>query len=74
MPIEVGVPDQEKVVIKSKGNEHPDYLSGDLVVIVQVKPHPIFTRKKNDLHMSKKISLIESLTGFSFNLKLLSGL
>lgn len=60
-------------MIKSKGNEHPDYLSGDLVVIVQVKPHDIFTRKKNDLHMKKKISLIESLTGFSFNLKLLNG-
>ena len=61
-------------MVKSKGNEHPDYLTGDLVVIVLVKEHNVFTRKGDDIHMEKKVSLIESLTGFSFNLKLLNGL
>lgn len=61
-------------MIKSKGNEHPDYLTGDLVVIVTIKDHDVFTRKGNDIYMTKKISLIESLTGFTFNLKLLNEL
>ena len=61
-------------MIKSKGNEHPDYLTGDLVVIVSIKDHELFTRKGNDIYMTKKISLIESLTGFTFNLKLLNEL
>ena len=49
------------------GNEHPDYRSGDLYVIVQIKDHKVFTRKQNDLYMDLKISLIESLGGFKFN-------
>jgi DnaJ-class molecular chaperone len=43
-------------------------------VIVTVKEHDVFTRKGNDIYMTKKISLIESLTGFNFNLKLLNEL
>lgn len=57
------------MIVKGKGNEHPDYRSGDLVVIISVKPDKVFTRKKNDLYINKSISLIESLKGFSFNLK-----
>ena len=63
-----GTPDEDKIVIKSKGNEHFEYRTGDLVIIVKIKPSATFKRVKNDLHMEKTISLIESLTGFSFNL------
>ncbi len=34
---------------------------GDLYVIVKVKPHPVFTRKKEDLFMMKDIGLAEAL-------------
>lgn len=34
--IEPGFPNQEKVVIQGYGNEHPDYRTGDLVVVVQI--------------------------------------
>lgn len=34
---------------------------GDLYVIVRVKPHSVFTRKKEDLYMSKDIGLTEAL-------------
>lgn len=66
--IPVGVPDDEKIVIKSKGNEHPEYRAGDLVVVVKIKPSASFKRVKNDLIIEKTISMIESLSGFSFNL------
>ena len=36
--------------------------------MVAVKEHDTFRREKNDLHIVKKVSLIESLKGFSFNL------
>ena len=68
VPIAVGTPDEEKIVIKGKGNEHFEYRAGDLIVIVKIKENPNFRRVKNDLHMDKKISLIESLGGFEFNL------
>ena len=50
------------------GNEHPDYRSGDLYVVISIKDHKVFERNGNDLHMDMKISLIESLAGFKFNI------
>jgi len=66
--IPVGVPNEEKIFVKGKGNEHFEYRTGDLIVIVRIKEHPIFKRLKNDLHIEKKISLIEALSGFAFNI------
>ena len=68
VPIPVGIPDEEKLVVRGKGNEHFEYRTGDLVVVVKIKEHAIFRRVKNDLHIEKKISLIEALSGFAFNL------
>ena len=72
VPIEVGIPDKAKLQIPGKGNEHPEYRAGDLYVIVEVKKNEVFRRVKADLHISKKVGLIEALSGFSFNLKHLS--
>jgi DnaJ-class molecular chaperone len=72
VPIEVGFPNQEKIIIPGKGNENPDYETGDLVVIVTTEKSKEYERKGNDLYMTKKISLIESLCGFSFNHKHIS--
>ena len=68
VPIAVGIPDEDKIVIRGKGNEHFEYRAGDLIVIVKIKEHAVFRRVKNDLHIDKKISLIEALAGFDFNL------
>jgi len=46
----------------------PDALPGDVVVLFNVKPHDVFTVQKADLHLKKKISLTEALTGFWFSL------
>ena len=43
------------------------------MVIVLEKEHSVFKRKKADLAMSKSITLIEALTGFSFSLTHLDG-
>ena len=72
VPIPGGVPDEDKILISAKGNEHPEYRTGDLIVIVKIKPHAVFKRNKNDLYIDKSISLVEALTGFSFNLEHLS--
>lgn len=69
LTIEPGFPNQEKLVVQSNGNEHPEYRTGDLVVVVQIEPHEVYKRQGNDLFMTKKIKLIDALKGFSFNLK-----
>jgi len=38
------------------------------VVVFNVKPHDVFSVHKFDLHIKKKITLTEALTGFWFSL------
>ena len=73
VPVAPGLSDNEKIVIAGKGNEHPEYRTGDLVVIAQIEEHPLFKRSKNDLILEKSIALIEALSGFAFNLQHLNG-
>lgn len=56
-----------------EGNEIPDAMAGDLILIVQEKEHEIFTRKGADLFMKKDITLVEALTGLEFTLTHLDG-
>jgi len=48
-------------------------MAGDLHVRICIAKHKIFTRKGADLFMEKKVSLVDALTGFSFEQKLLDG-
>ena len=73
VPVSPGIPENEKITIAGKGNEHPEYRTGDLIVIVQIENHNLFKRAKNDLILEKSIALIEALSGFELNLKHLNG-
>lgn len=73
IPIAAGVPDNEKVVVRGKGNEHPEYRAGDLVVVVQIEPHQLFRRSKDDLIIEQSVALIEALAGFEFTIHHLNG-
>ena len=46
-------------------------MAGDLHVKFKVKKHKLFERKGADLYLNKKITLLEALTGFTFNVKTL---
>jgi len=48
-------------------------MAGDLYVRIMIKKHPTFTRKGADLFIEKKISLLEALTGYNFEIKHLDG-
>jgi DnaJ family protein A protein 2 len=48
-------------------------LAGDLILVVQEKPHDVFTRKGADLFIKRSINLAEALIGFQFKLKHLDG-
>lgn len=68
--IPVGTPDDHQIVVKEKGHEFPGCTTGDLVVVVAVRPHAVFRRRKHDLLLTKRVALIEALTGFRFNVRL----
>lgn len=51
----------------------PGVEPGDVVIVLQQKPHEKFKRQDCDLYMTHKISLTEALCGFQFIVKHLDG-
>ncbi|CEL99126.1 unnamed protein product [Vitrella brassicaformis CCMP3155] len=66
--VEKGAPDNKKIIFRGEADERPGQLPGDVIFVIQQQEHPVFTRKKSHLLMKKKITLLEALTGFSFEL------
>lgn len=61
----------QKYTFPNEGDEEPGIEAGDLIVVIEEKPHPVFTRRGADLHITKKISFAESLCGTSFEVETL---
>ena len=55
--------------------EGDDFGNGaqDIVFVIEEKPHPVFKRQGDDLHMTIELSLVEALCGFQKPVKTLSG-
>lgn len=60
--IPAGIKDLAKIKVKGRGADGPAG-SGDLFVIVHVSPHPIFTRRENDLLMTLPVTFSEVALG-----------
>ncbi|KAL8532562.1 hypothetical protein ACS0TY_008957 [Phlomoides rotata] len=62
-----------KITFPEKGNYEPGASPGDLIFVVDEKPHPSFKRDGNDLIIHQRISLLDALTGKTLKLKTLDG-
>lgn len=62
-----------KITFPDMGNEEPGVIPADLVFVVDEKPHSVYTRDGNDLVVNKEITLLESLTGKTFEFITLDG-
>jgi DnaJ homolog subfamily A member 2 len=51
------------------GSDAPDLPAGDLIFVLEEKPHPTFKRVGGDLLHEHTVSLVEALTGAHFFLK-----
>ncbi|KAK2952928.1 putative Chaperone protein DnaJ [Blattamonas nauphoetae] len=71
--VEAGTPSGTRVKFDGDGDQEPDMIPGDLIVVIEEKPHAVFTRQDPDLHLRKTISLGEALCGFEFPVKHVSG-
>lgn len=67
--IEKGTTPGTKLKYRNKGNVAPGRIPGDLCIVVEEKPHDIYTRKENDLLIKKEITIDEALYGRHFYLK-----
>ena len=62
--IPAGVEDDMQLKVSGKGNEAPGQgLSGDLIVQISVKEHPLLKREGNNLHLDLYISISEAVLG-----------
>jgi DnaJ-class molecular chaperone len=53
-------------VLRLKGKGRPGYNGGepgDALIQIEVRPHPLFTRKDDDIHLELPISLAEAVLG-----------
>jgi DnaJ family protein B protein 4 len=68
-----GVDDNEIILVRDRGNMMSDYCKGDVKLFIKVTNNTDLQRQGLDLILEKKITLKESLCGFSFELKYVNG-
>ena len=68
-----GVNNGAKVIMKGKGHRHNSGLCGDVNVHITVENNTNYIRDGLDLILKKKITFKESLVGFKFEIKHISG-
>ena len=68
-----GIDDNEIIMIRERGNIASDFCKGDVKIFIKVTNNTDLQRQGLDLILEKKITLKESLCGFSFDLKYVNG-
>ena len=71
--VDKGMRENEKITFRGEGDQVPDIEPGDVIIVLQQKPHEKFQRTGNNLLMTQTISLTEALCGFQLVLKHLDG-
>ncbi|XP_057652855.1 dnaJ homolog subfamily A member 2-like [Diorhabda carinulata] len=71
--IDKGMKENQKIFFRGEGDQQPDMEPGDVVIILQQKPHEKFQRNGDDLYFKHTITLTEALCGFSFVIHHLDG-
>lgn len=68
-----GIDDGEMFILPEKGNIMENGTKGDLKIFVKVENNTEFKRRGLDLILEKTITLKESLCGFAFDIKYITG-
>ena len=72
--IPVGVKDGQKIRLRGKGSPGDQGApAGDLMLTVQVKPHPVFGRDGNNLTVDLPVTFAEAALGATVSVPTLSG-
>lgn len=71
--IDAGMKAGQSIVFSGEADQLPGIIPGDVVFVVDEKPHDTFTRKGDDLYYEAKIDLLTALAGGEFAFKHISG-
>lgn len=59
-----GMKDGQKITFHGEGDQEPGLEPGDVIIVLDLKEHPVFQRQDDNLVMKMKIKLVEALCGF----------
>ena len=62
--VEKGMEDGQKITFSGEADEEPGMKPGDVVIILDEKEHPVYKRRKGNLHINVDINLVEAVCGF----------
>ena len=72
--IPAGISDTMRVRMAGQGEVgHGGGPAGDLYVEVDVKPHPVFTREKDNLHLTVHVPMVDAALGSTVTVQSLDG-
>lgn len=72
--IPAGVKDGQKIRLRGKGMAgDPGAPNGDLMLVVTVRPHPVFSRDRNDLTLDLPVTFAEATLGATVQVPTLDG-
>jgi len=71
--VDRGMQDGEKITLHGEGDQEPGIAPGDIIIVVDEKPHPTFKRANQDLIMTIDLELVEALCGFHKTIETLDG-
>lgn len=71
--IDKGMRENQKITFEGEADEQPDIFAGDIVFVLQQKPHELFERNNSDLFMKKTIPLTAALGGVCFEVPHMDG-
>jgi DnaJ family protein A protein 2 len=71
--IDKGMRHGQRVVFSGEGDQAPDVIPGDIIVVLQQKEHQTFKRDGDDLYMEHELTLHEALCGYELRITHLDG-
>lgn len=67
--IDKGMSDGQQIPFRGAADQAPGCVPGDVVIVLKLEPHPLYTRVGDDLIYNKTLTLVEALCGFRFVLQ-----
>lgn len=61
--VDKGMEDGQQITFKEEADQAPNTIPGDVIIIIDEKPHPRFKRKLNDLFVDVEVDLLSALAG-----------
>ncbi|XP_046585344.1 LOW QUALITY PROTEIN: dnaJ homolog subfamily A member 1-like [Haliotis rubra] len=62
--VDKGMKDQQQIRFTAEGDQEPGLEPGDIIIVLDQKPHSTFQRHGNDLIMKMNVELVDALCGF----------